>query len=223
MVDIELLKDCEWITVLSNEEKDFLLSNLTKVQYKMGESIVKNGEFTSHIVYIVSGYVKTHSDFKNKTLILAINRPGSFPGFSTMMGITKHKFDITAIDDTVICLINIEIFRYFIENNGLFALKVLQNVNETLLQYIDYNLVSLSYCNIYGRLANILLYFADQVFCSDNFDLLLSRKELAQFANISRENVIKVLYEFRNEGIIAINNKNIRIIQPDMLRHYAEV
>lgn len=219
----ELLKECELIKVLSKEEQDLLSMNISKVQYSMGESIIKSGEFANHIIFIVKGFVKLHSDYQNKNLIITINRMGTFPGLATMIGVSNYKFNITALDDTVVCLININIFRYLIENNGYFAMQVFQIVNESLLQFIDHNLISLNYCNSHGRLANILLYLSKHVFCSNHFDLLLSRKELSQYTNISRENVIKILYEFSHEGIISIHNRHIQILQPELLQHYAEI
>lgn len=223
MFNLELLKDSQLIKVLRKDEMDMLTSNITRVQYSMGESIVKNGEFVNHILFIEKGYVKIHSEYKNKPIIITLNRSGSFPGLSTMLGLHKHRLSVTAIDDTVVFLINVEIFRNLIENNGYFGMKVLEIVNESLLQFIEHNLMTLTYSNIHGRLAWILLYLSEHIFLSDHFDLLLSRKELSQFACISRENVIKVLYEFSHEGVIKLNSKNIKILQPGLLKHYAEI
>src|SRR5208337_4665506 len=208
MVNTELLQECKLFQSLRKEEQELLSLNITKVQYMMGEPIVKIGEFANHVLFIVKGYVKIHTDYKNKSLIISISPPGSFPGLSTMIGVPKHRLNITAIDDTVMYLININIFRTLIETNGYFAMEALQIVNDSLLQFIEHNLMSLTHNNIHGRLANILLFLSEKIFFSDHFDLLLSRKELSQYANISRENVIKILYEFSHEGIIKLNSKN---------------
>jgi hypothetical protein len=53
-----------------------------------------------------------------------------------------------------------------------------------VLHYVEHTLVSLTQNNIHGRIANTILYLSEQVFKNITFDMLLSRKELAQFCNI---------------------------------------
>jgi CRP-like cAMP-binding protein len=42
---------------------------------------------------------------------------------------------------------------------------------------------------------------------------LLSRKDLADFAGISTENTVKLLKLFEKEGLIVLNEKDIRILK----------
>ncbi|NJO69353.1 MAG: winged helix-turn-helix domain-containing protein [Bacteroidetes bacterium] len=95
---------------------------------------------------------------------------------------------------------------------------MLDSLNKNVINYVKHNLYSLTQNNIHGRLANILIYLSEVVFHSNSFDMLLTRKELSELCNISRENVIKVLYEFTDEGIINLNGKYIQIISMDGLR-----
>jgi CRP/FNR family transcriptional regulator len=140
-----------------------------------------------------------------------------------MIGLEKHDFDITALEDSTICLIDISIFRNLISKNGLFAKNLVDYMNSTLMYYIRHNIVFLTQSNIHGRLANALLYLSQEVFCSNDFDLMLSRKELSQFCNISRENVIKVLYEFKSDGLIKLDGKRIYILNCEQLKRLADI
>jgi|GEM_PF-1827737 cAMP-binding proteins - catabolite gene activator and regulatory subunit of cAMP-dependent protein kinases len=222
MIDLELLNNFDFIKNLNDDERHLLLQNLTKITYTKGERIVKNGEFVTHAVFIIKGFVKIHSEFKNKTVIMDICGPGSFTALSSMIGMEKHSFDITCIEDSIIYLINIEVMRKMIEQNGLFARHLVDYMNEKLLHYFDYNLTMLIQSNIHGRLANILIYLAQKVFQNHSFDLLLTRKELSQLTNVSRENVIKVLYQFDSEGLIKLNGQRIQILNPEQLKQLAK-
>jgi CRP/FNR family transcriptional regulator len=222
MIDMELLNNFDFIKSLTEEEQQLLIANRTKISYSKGERIVKNGEFVTHAVFVLKGFVKIHSDFKNKTIILDICGPGTFSSLSSMIGKDKHSFDITCIDDSTIYLINIEVMRKLIEQNGLFAKYLVDYMSSRLLHYFEHNLTMLTQSNIHGRLANTLIYLAQKVFRSQSFDLLLTRKELSQLSNISRENVIKVLYEFDSEGLIKLNGQQIHILNPEQLKHLAK-
>jgi CRP-like cAMP-binding protein len=221
MDNLELLKSCEFIGSLSEEEQKLLVVNLTMVSYSKGERVVKYGEFVTHIIFVIEGFLKVHSDFRNKTVILDVCGSSAFPGLSSMIGSEKHAFDISSVDDSKLYLINIEIIRKLIEQNGQFARKLINYMNFKLLHYFEHNLIMLTQSNIHGRLANTIMYLSQSVFLNLKFDLLLSRKELSQFCNISRENVIKVLYEFDSEGLIKLNGQQVHVLNPEHLKHLA--
>ena len=222
MVGLELLKGHEFIGNLKEEEQQLLIANLTKVGYSKGERIAKNGEFVTHAVFVIKGFLKIHADFKSKTVILDICGPNSFSGLSFMIGNEKHAFDISSVDDSMVYLINMEIIRKLIGCNGLFARDVIDYMNVKMLHYFEHNFIMLTQSNIHGRLANTIMHLAQNVFLSNSFDLLLSRKELSQLSNISRENVIKVLYEFDAEGLIRLNGHQIHVLNPEQLKHLAK-
>jgi len=106
MVGLELLKGHEFIGNLKEKEQQLLIANLTKVGYSKGERIAKNGEFVTHAVFVIKGFLKIHADFKSKTVILDICGPNSFSGLSFMIGNEKHAFDISSVDDSMVYLSN---------------------------------------------------------------------------------------------------------------------
>jgi len=68
-----------------------------------------------------------------------------------------------------------------------------------------------------GRISETLLYIDS--FKKDNPEIfqLLSRKELAEFAGISMESGVKLLKSFEKDGLIELNEKDIRILNRDKL------
>jgi len=71
--------------------------------------------------------------------------------------------------------------------------------------------------NLRGRVAYILLYFADKIFNSNEFELPISRKEIAEYIGMTTENVIRALSEFRKDKLIKIYGKLIEISDKKML------
>jgi CRP/FNR family transcriptional regulator len=68
-----------------------------------------------------------------------------------------------------------------------------------------------------GRVAYILLYFTNEIYCTHVFDLPVSRKEIADYIGMSTANVIRTLSDFRKEGIIRVFGKTIEIIDKSRL------
>jgi len=73
-----------------------------------------------------------------------------------------------------------------------------------------------------GRVAYLLIYFANIVYSSSEFELPLTRKEMAEFVGMTTENVIRSLSEFRKDGILKIYGKTIQIVNMDTLRSIAD-
>jgi CRP/FNR family transcriptional regulator len=68
-----------------------------------------------------------------------------------------------------------------------------------------------------GRVAEALLFFADEIFGKNSFVLPLTRHELGDLTGNSRENVSRILADFNSEQLITINGKEIVITNRDML------
>ena len=60
---------------------------------------------------------------------------------------------------------------------------------------------------LYGRVADILIYFADIIYGSKEFRMPLTRREMADLTGVARESMQRVLSGFAREGIISINKR----------------
>ena len=74
-----------------------------------------------------------------------------------------------------------------------------------------------------GKLATALLYLNSEALQSEKVFSHLTRQDIADFASISVESVIKFLKEFEKEGILELNNKEISIIDLAKLRQISEI
>lgn len=206
---------------LSKEARERILSNSTLITYNRGESLVKKGEYVTNAIFLCAGYVKIHLDYTKRSIILNVLGPRRFVLLESMISEELQPFNVTALDDATVCLCDIKILKEIANTNANLAFQMLQNLDKAMIYYITHNLASLTQNNIHGRIANSIIFLAEKVFLSNSFDMLLSRKELSELCNISRENVIKVLYEFDKDGIINLNGKNIHINSMEGLRRIA--
>ncbi len=84
---------------LTDEELGALNNNCARISFKKGENIIKQGAFTTNIVYIKSGMVKEHMNGPNgKDEILKITKAPAYIGVPSALGGRIHKYSCTALE-----------------------------------------------------------------------------------------------------------------------------
>lgn len=107
-------------------------------------------------------------------------------------------------------------------NNSPFLMKLIEMITVMFRNSI-LNFINLAHKQVNGRIADILLYLSEQVYRNAVFTLSLTRKEIAEFAGCSTENVIHTLSKFHKDKIILLAGKRIEIIDPERLRTISKV
>ncbi|MCX7985443.1 MAG: Crp/Fnr family transcriptional regulator, partial [Bacteroidales bacterium] len=185
--------------------------------YKKGEYVLKEGQPIEDFCYTKSGLVKlvrNVSEEEEQIIYFA-----SRLDFISLLGIfsnTVYPYSVVALEETVVCSLRLTEVKTFIRTNGKFALSIIEKLNRVSDSIISTNL-EIKRRRLPGRIAYILLYFANEIYHSNSFELPVSRKEIAEFIGMTTENVIRTLSDFRKDGIIRISGKTIEIIDLDKL------
>lgn len=207
---------------LSRSDVELLSKNCSEAEYSRGEMLFKQDSLTSHIIFIKTGLVKVHMRGPGgKDQILKITSPNSFLGIPTVMGDKINHYSATALEKTIACVIDIDIFRHFISRNGRFAHRIIHSVCSDELA-LFHRFVNQAQKHLHGRVADAILYFSNEIYQEDEFNLPLTRSDLGDLTGTSRESVTRTLSEFKNEGIISINGKNLTILRKDFLIYISE-
>jgi len=207
---------------LSEDELTLLEENTREVTYNKGDVICKQNAFSSYIMYVCEGLVKTYIEDENGMLLLRIIPPGGFVGLSSLLeGNSTFHFSASAYMESSIRMFDIEIMRKIINTNAQFASAIINVLCENSHQ-IYYRFFALSQKQSYGRLADILLCLSKRIYKNDTFELKLSRKELAELSNLSREKVIRILKEFKESNLISIKGKSLKIINIEELQKISD-
>jgi CRP-like cAMP-binding protein len=85
------------------------------------------------------------------------------------------------------------------------------------------NFISLAHKQKEGRIADIFLYLAEEVYHGNTFLLSLTRKEIAEFAGCSTENVIMTLSKWQNEKIVSLDGKSFCINDRKKLKYISKI
>ncbi|WP_273277626.1 Crp/Fnr family transcriptional regulator [Maribacter polysiphoniae] len=217
----EFLNAQACLNVLSDEEKQELINSKTDIVFEAGEHIVKRGVLANNVLYLTKGLVKLELTNDSTPSTIAILEPHSFIGIVCCFAFKKIDFTATALTKTTVSFIGMDVFERFIKNNGDFALSLIKHMSGISNQLL-HRLTGLSKKHIDGALAFILLDFMD-IYKADEFELPMSRVELANMLGYSKESVINTLSKFNREKIIKVNGKKIKILDRENLKQICKL
>jgi len=189
---------------LTEEELKIVNDNKQTYLVSKGDTICVAGEPIREFMYLVEGLVKLQKiDKSGKSQIVSVARPLDFVGLLTVFSNQSYQYTITALVDSRFCKIDINVMRELAAKNGQFALDILKYISNISDEIIRHT-YAINSKNLRGRIAMILLDFANKYFDSDSFTLPLSRKELAELIDMTPENVIRILSEFRRDDLVNV-------------------
>jgi len=214
--------ECRCFETLTAEETKLVDANSVFVEYKKGEVICKRGSFASHIMYLESGLAKVYIEDGVNTLVLKILPEKNLIGLASVSNTLKtFEYSVMAYVNSVIRQIDVDVFITLLNQNPVFAKEVIDIQNANSIQIYG-RFFCLTHKQSFGRLADIILCLSDRVFKSETFDLPLSRKDLAELSGLSSETVIRMLKVFREEGLVEMEGKKMRIIDHDRIKQISE-
>lgn len=196
---------------LTEQEKEEIRQNSNSVLYGKKEIIFRQNTRTSHIMFVNSGMVKIFKEGRNnKFIILKVAVPNDFLGLLSIYGRDTHQYSASAIQQAEITFVDITTFNKLLYTNGAFAEKILKKVcNDGL--FIFERLMSQSHKQLPGRIADVILYFSEIIFKSEEFEFPFTRRELAELAGTTKESFIRTLAEFKNDKIIDLDGSLVKI------------
>ncbi len=201
--------DC--FQLISKQDLESLSENRTQLTYLKGETLFKQGAFAPHVLFIQSGLIRVHLQTgRNKVQNLWISKAGDFLAFSSMFGERTYSYSAVAMKDAELLMIDKESLRKLLQTNPEFGFRITSKNYKSEKHLMDI-VASLSYKQMRGKLATALLYLSSELLKGEEVFNYLTRQDIADFASISVESVIKFLKEFEKEGILSLAGKNIEI------------
>ncbi|MBL7843537.1 MAG: response regulator [Cyclobacteriaceae bacterium] len=182
--------------------------------YKKKAGIYMEGEMPNAFFFVKSGNVKcfrTNAD--GKELIISLYKEGDFFGYEGILENSNYGESAVALEDSELTVIPRHDFLTLLhshpEISGTFVTMLCKKIAEKEAQ-----LLNLAYNSVRQRTAEALL----KIHNLKEQDLVsISRDDLAKMVGTASESVIRVLSDFREEGIISIEGGKIHVLHPNKL------
>lgn len=213
---------CRCFDTLTEAQRKLVDDHSVMINYKKGEIICRQGSFSSHIMYMKNGLAKVYLDDGKNSLVLKVISRGQLLGLSAINDEhSTFQYSAMAYVGSEVQLIDIGIFKQIIKENSDFSTEVI-NILGANSVLVNGRFFCLTHKQSFGRLADIILCLSNRIFKSEQFELQLSRRDLAELTGMSQETVIRLLKSFKEEGLIEITGKTFRILDFEKLKHISE-
>jgi CRP/FNR family transcriptional regulator, polysaccharide utilization system transcription regulator len=206
---------------LTDAELDLINQNRFEVNFKAGEIMFKQGTPSPHFLCITKGLVKLYIEGYGKNLILALVKPVEYIFGPGVYVDNRHHYSAAAVEDSRACMVDVNAYKQLIRENPDFAEEFIKRVSLQSIFNFD-QFVSLTQKQMHGRIADALFYLSDSVYCSNPFEMTISRQDLADISGMSKESAIRILKEFKEEGILSVDGNTVHILNPAQLKKISE-
>jgi CRP/FNR family transcriptional regulator len=193
----------------------------TRRRIKRGESLFRAGDRFESLYAVRLGFLKsTVMSTDGREQVTGFHMAGELVGMDGISG-EQHSCDTVALEDTEVCVIPYErleevaagvpvlrthfhkvMSREIVREHGVMLLLGSMHAEERLAAF----------------LLNLSQRFEARGYSRTEFVLRMTRAEIGSFLGLKLETVSRVLSRFAQDGLIEVNQKHVRIVNPDGLR-----
>ena len=185
--------------------------------YKAKEVIFHEGSYPYGLLLINKGKVRTYKTNEDaKEYVTGLYKTGDYMGYLPLLRDTPYMESAMAMSDTEIIVIPKDDFFALLYNNRDVSNRFIQMLSDTLNEKEE-ALLHLAYDSVRKRVADALLQLQAKFHpqsSDDPFKMAVTRDHLASLVGTSKECVIRVLSDFKDEGLVETKMSEIKIINP---------
>lgn len=202
---------------LEIKELEFLMDQKQQIRYNPGETIVKQNTSSTHVICVKEGLAKVVVEgVKGKHLIVRLIGSGDFITGGGLFNGNIQNFTISALTPVNCCLIDSsKLTKLFSENNN-FAIELMRHHNRRNNKLIG-QIVNLTQKYMPGRVADTLLYLKNEILKENPFTVPLTRQDLADMSNMTKESFVRILQQFKESKLVITKGNTIEILDESSL------
>lgn len=211
----EILED------LPDQALDVLLKDQEEVFFNKGQVIMREGVKPQGVYYIRSGLVKKFSHgFDGREYVFYLSAERELIGHQGLLSEETNPYSASALTDSKLVFIP--------RKNFLHAMRISKELQQRIIKYLGHEFgvfvhlaKILAQYSVREKTALALLIVNEKFLRGGSLDAVieLSREELASMVGTVKENLVRVLREFKDEGIITTKGQGIVIKDFDALIH----
>lgn len=217
----DLVRSAIWARELSADEIERARRGLTERLFSKGSYVCHRGDRLDHWTGVTTGLVKISAISRaGKAMTFAGIGPGGWFGEGSVLKDEPRKYDLVAIRDTRLALLNKATFFWLYENSAAFNRFLVRQLNERMGQFI----ATIEHDRILdpkARVArNLSWLFNPVLYPGTGGYIEITQEELALLAGISRQVANRSLQALEEEGLLKVEHGRITVIALEKLANY---
>lgn len=182
--------------------------------YQKGQLIFKEGNRPFGVYCINQGKIKLSKMGEDgKEQILRLAKPGDLLGYRSLLSGDKYSASAVALEESAVCFIPKDLFVGILKKDSVLSMEMLKLLSDDLKK-AEQQITHLAQKPVRERMAEALLFLKETYgFEKDQqtLDVTLSREELANIVGTATETAIRLLSEFKQDKMIELVGKKIKI------------
>lgn len=184
-------------------------------KYKKGQALFVEGSVPTGIFFLKQGKVKKFkSDRDGKEQIIYVCSSGELFGYPALLSGESYSDSASTLEESVIGFISKKYFEQVLETSTVFPNRLLKNLSHEF-GVLENSIVTFAHKTVRERLALTLLILKEKYIDKSNSDkpveIILSREDLSNMVGTAVETLVRLLHEFKDEGLIETKGRMIRV------------
>lgn len=201
-----------------NDLKNFFDDYGQEFEFKKDEIIYHEGDHSNYIYLISKGAVKCHKlDDQGKELTTGLFKEDDLFGYTSFTHNLPHKETATALKSSKLMGIALHNLLEILNDNHKVAIALIDLLTDDLSN-IKEQLLQMAYSSVNKKTASTIVQFAERINRRPDDPIKISRSDLASVAGVATETFIRTLTNFKQEGLIKSEGRNIVVVDLDRLK-----
>lgn len=210
---------------LSNSELEELISEKNCNLYKKGQTIYTESSRARGFYFVQSGIIKIFkTGIEGKEQIIRFAKAGDIIGYRSVLSGENLCTSAKVNEDATLCFITSNSLFSLLKMNAQFAIDLLKLVSNELGE-ANVFITEIAQKSVKERLAETIIYLNNNFgIDEENFlKISITREELANIIGTATESAIRLLSELKNENLIEIKGRKIKLLNILSLQKIANI
>ena len=183
------------------------------------QSFILEGSPVHGLFFIYDGKAKVYSrGIQGKDQIIRFAGNGDIVGHRGFLTFESYRISATAVEDSILCHFSSEVLLEMLHSIPNLSFDLMKFYAEELQRSED-KVKKFSQMNVRERVIDALMYIIKKFGTTKGFiNLKVSRREIADFAGTTEDQVTRVLSKLNQEKLIHLEKKLIQIVNMEMLQ-----
>jgi CRP-like cAMP-binding protein len=201
---------------LPERDLELLMARKWEQVYKKGEVIFREGAHPSGIYYIANGMAKKYKvDSEGREQIIYVANRGELLGYHAILSGDSYPDSAAVLEESIIAFIPKKDFLEAIDQSAVLTRRLLKTLSHEFAVLAN-TLTMFAQRSVRERLALQLIVVREKYKVDFEpgvpVEINMSRDDLASLVGTARENVVRMLSEFREEGILETKGRKIIVL-----------
>lgn len=218
---IDFENSAAWFHVLTPEQQERVLKDVTMSIYSPDALIERKGERVQSWLGVSSGLIKVSvTTADGKTASLTGVPAGGWIGEGSLLKREVRKYDVVALRESTIFRLPESTFNWLLDNSIHFNRYMLHQLNERVAQFIgkaEYDRLLAPDARVARCIAEL---FNPLLYPSKSMRIDITQEEIGYLARISRQRANQALRVLEQAGLLRVEYGAVKVLDLDGLGNY---